>query len=285
MKKIALLFLVSLLGGCSINQLTVRASMPMIEGGMQALYRESDLQLAEAAFAPNIELLEGMIVNDPSNQTLHEYAAQAYYGYAFGFVEDTQPARAAALYQRGLKHAQRALQLAGFGTSFTDSTLEEFSSEVDDMDEAAIAALFWASSNWAKWIDMNRDSVDAIGQLPKAVALMERVLALDENYFFASPHVFMGVYHGGRSPMLGGNFELAQQHFDKAREFTQQKMLIVNVMQAQYLERQKFDQEKFHALLQTVVAAPDDLNPDQALANELAKRKAKYLLEMEDQWF
>lgn len=285
MKKIALLLLAGLMTGCSMNQLTVRASMPMIEGGMQALYRETDIELANAAFAPNIELLEGMLINDPDNQTLHEYAAQAYYGYAFGFVEDQQPARAAALYKRGLNHAQRALQLAGFEKDFINTTLDEFIVEVDAQDEDAIAALFWCASNWAKWIDMNRDSVNAIGQLPKAVALMERVLVLDENYFFASPHVFMGVYHGGRSPMLGGNFALAQHHFDRARSQTQNKMLIVNVMQAQYLERQKFDRENFHALLQAVLSAPDDLYPEQALANVIAKRKARYLLEKEGQWF
>jgi len=63
-------------------ELTVKASMPMIEGGMIALNREPDLQLAEAAMPPNIELMEGMIINAPDNEDLRNYAAQAYYGYA-----------------------------------------------------------------------------------------------------------------------------------------------------------------------------------------------------------
>jgi tetratricopeptide (TPR) repeat protein len=283
--RIALVLLVLLLNGCSINQLSVRAAMPMVEGGITALYRENDLQLAQGAFAPNIELMEGMLVNDPDNRSLRQYAAQAYYGYAYGFVEDGDRQRAAKLYRRGLAHGLHALRLAGLKISTTDSTLDEFTGSLQQLDKDAVPALFWSASCWAKWIDMNRDDVSAIAELPRAVALMERVLVLDENYFLAGPHIFMGVYHGGRSPMLGGNFELAVQHFDKARAFTQNKLLMVNVMQAQYLERQRYDQEAFHKLLIAVQDAPDDIYPEQALANAIAKAKAKIMIEQEDKWF
>jgi hypothetical protein len=59
----------------------------------------------------------------------------------------------------------------------------------------------------------------------------------------------------------------------------------VDVMQAQYLERQRFDQAAFHRLLTAVKNAPDDEYPEQALANAIAKNKAMILLEKEDQWF
>lgn len=285
MLRIALVSLLLLLNGCSINQMTVRAAMPMVEGGITALYRENDLQLAHGAFAPNIELMEGMLVNDPENRPMRQYAAQAYYGYAYGFVEEEDKQRAAKLYRRGLMHGLYALRLAGLKLSASESTLDEFTSNLQQLNKEAVPALFWSASCWAKWIDMNRDDVNAIGELPKAVALMERVLALDENYFLAGPHIFMGVYHGGRSPMLGGNFELATQHFDKARAFNQNKLLMVNVMQAQYLERQRYDQDAFHKLLIAVIDAADDLYPEQALANAMAKAKAKIMLEKEDQWF
>jgi len=277
--------MIFLLNACSINKLTVRASMPLIEGGIEALYRENDLQLAESAFGPNIELMEGMLINDPENQVLRQYAAQAYYGYAYGFVEDKDGQRAGRLYRRGLRHGIQALHLAGMDASLTDSTLDELRMSVERLDKDAVPALFWTASCWAKWIDMNRDNVVAIGELPRAVMLMERVLVLDENYFLGGPHIFMGVYHGGRSPMLGGNFELSAQHFDKARAYTQNKLHVVDVMQAQYLERQRFDQAAFHSLLTAVKNAPDDEYPEQALANAIAKNKAMILLEKEDKWF
>jgi hypothetical protein len=285
MSRLLLVCLVLLMNGCSINKLTVRASMPMVEGGIEALYRESDLQLAESAFGPNIELMEGMLVNDPDNAELQQYAAQAYYGYAYGFVEDEDRQRAARLYRRGMQHGLQALRLAGLKVSATETTLDEFASHVQKLDKHTVPALFWSASCWAKWIDMNRDDVVAIGELPRAVTMMDRVLALDENYFLAGPHIFMGVYHGGRSPMLGGNFELADRHFNAARAYTNNKLLIVNVLQAQFLERQRYDKDAFHKLLTTVLDAPEDLYPEQALANAMARTKAKILLEKEDQWF
>ncbi|MBI3188104.1 MAG: hypothetical protein HYZ31_09625 [Gammaproteobacteria bacterium] len=285
MLRITLMLLVVLLNACSMNKLTVRASMPMVEGGMEALYRENDLQLAESAFGPNIELMEGMLINDPENRQLREYAAQAYYGYAFGFVEDQDSQRAGRLYRRGMRHGLQALRDTGLDISVTDSTLDQLRADVERLDKAAIPALFWTASCWAKWIDINRDDVAAIGELPRAVILMEKVLELDEQYFLAGPHIFMAVYHGGRSPMLGGNFQLSDQHFNKARALTKNKLLVIDVLQAQYLERQRFDQNKFHSLLTAVLGASDDLYPEQALVNAIAKSRAKKLLEKEHQWF
>ena len=99
--------------GCSINQLTAKASMPLIEGGVIALNREQDLQLAKESIPANMAVLEALIVNDPNNVELQVYAAQAYYGYAYGFIEDEDPKRASDFYLRGMKHGFKALSRMG----------------------------------------------------------------------------------------------------------------------------------------------------------------------------
>lgn len=278
-------FLLVLLNACSMAKLTVRASMPMIEGGIQALNMETDLALAEGAFPANIELLEGMLINDPGNQQLHEYAAQAYYGYAYGFVEDAQPQRASRMYMRGLEHGKTALALAGLDRQRLEGELEPFQQAIDDLDRDAIGALFWTASNWAKWIDINRDQVGSLAQLPRAVALMRRTLELEEHYFNSGPHIFFGVYYGSRSPMLGGDFEKSASHFQQARRANDDRLLIIDVLQAEYLQRQKFDRAAFHRHLVRVLQAPEDLYPEQGLINSIAKHKAGLLLKKEEQWF
>jgi hypothetical protein len=77
---IFLSIMLAYLSACSMAKITVRASMPMIEGGITAINQENDLLLAEAAMPANMELMEGMLINDPHNETLRTYAAQAYYG-------------------------------------------------------------------------------------------------------------------------------------------------------------------------------------------------------------
>ena len=51
------------------------------------------------------------------------------------------------------------------------------------------------------------------------------------------------------------------------------------------MAEEQFDQEQFHRLLSGIVEAPDDLMPELALQNQIAKRKAAYLLKKEQEWF
>jgi len=283
--RLLLLITTALLASaCSMDKMLVRASSPMIEGGIIALNQETDLELAKASIPTNIGMLEGMIRIDPENETLHTYAAQAYYGLAYGFTEDKQPGRAVKFYIRGLNHGLKALDSKGVA-SIKQNTLEELEAGLKKLGEDDIAALFWTASNWAKWIDLNRGSSASIIQLPKPTAMMQRVLEINEEFYHGSAHMYFGVYYGGRAPMFGGDFEKSQHHFAKARAINENNLLIVDLLQAQYLERQRFDREAFHKLLTRIVAAPDDLYPDLALLNQVAKRKALLLLSMEDKWF
>jgi len=259
--------------------------MPMIEGGMKALNREDDLQLAEAAMPANIELMEGMIINSPDNTELRNYAAQAYYGFAYGFVEDQNSQRAARFYKRGLNHALYNLHDSGITRQMLYGDLNKLQAKLNSLDEDDVAALFWAASNWAKWIDHNRDKAEAIADLPKTVMLMQRAIELDESFFMAGPHLFFAVYYGSRSPMLGGNFKLSAQHFNTARELNNDQLLMVDLLQAEYLDRQEFNQQQFHQRLKALVEKDTSAYTEISLINQIAKRKAKALLKKESEWF
>jgi len=266
-----------------MDRMLVRASLPMIEGGITALNQETDLELAEASIPTNLELLEGMISIDPENVDLHTYAAQAYYGLGYGFNEDHRPGRASSFYLRGRKHGLAALAHSG-ATDF-NGTLDAMDANLKKLGKDDVAALFWTASNWAKWVDLNRDKPEGIAQLPRPTAMMQRVLELDETFYYGSAHMYFGVYYGGRSKMFGGDFEKSRYHFDRAREVTDGKLLVADLLQAQYLARQEFDQEDFHNRLTRIIEAPKDLYPELGLLNEIAKRKAHLLLSKEAEWF
>jgi hypothetical protein len=284
MRLIITLSILLLSSACSMDKMLVRASLPMIEGGIEAMNQETDLELAEAAIPTNLKLLEGMIGIDPENITLRTYAAQGFYGLGYGFNEDYRQKRASNFYLRGRKHGLTALALSG-ANKLDKGSLDSFESELKNLDKDAVAALFWTASNWAKWIDMNRDKPESIAQLPKPTAMMQRVLELDETFYFGSAHMYFGVYYGSRSPMFGGDFKKARHHFDRAREITKGKLLVADLLQAQYLARQEFDREDFHNRLTKIINAPEDLYPELALLNQVAKRKAQIFLKMEEKWF
>ena len=267
-----------------MDKMLVRASTPMIEGGVEALNHETDLELAEDSIPANLNMLRGMISIDPENAQLHTFAAQAYYGLSYGFNEDNRPERASDFYLRGRKHGLTALEING-GKDLMNSPIADFEKQLSHFGRDDVAAMFWTASNWAKWIDMHRDDVEAIAQLVRATALMQRVIELDDTFYYGGAHMYFGVYYGSRAPLLGGNFAKSRQHFDRAREVTNGKLLITDLLQAQYLARQQQDQQDFHDRLTAIVNAPDDLMPELALQNQIAKRKAALLLKKESEWF
>lgn len=284
LKLFATGFLLLFLSACSMNKMMVNMSMPMIEGGIEAMNEESDLQLAEDAMPANISILNSMIRLDPENAQLHIYAAQAYYGLSYGFNEDRDNRRADRFYLRGLKHGLIALELLGL-KNIKKQNIETLEQQLQQLDKDNIAAIFWTASNWAKWIDLNRDDAASLIQLAKPTAMMQRVLELDDTFYYGSAHMYFGVYYGARPPMFGGDFTRSKKHFDRAREINQDKLLIVDLLQAQYLSRQMFDQQDFHQRLTKIIEAPEDLYPELTLLNQIAKRKARLLLDREAQWF
>ncbi len=274
-----------LLGSCSMGQLVARSSVAIMDSSVAAMNSETDLVLAEAAIPANLKLIEGLIYEAPADADLRIYAAQALYGYAFGFVEDKEPQRASALYRRCFAHTQQALVVHGFAIYLLDAKVQEVEQAIAGLSIDAVPALFWSASCLAKWIDMNRADPLSLAQLGKAAVLMAKVLALQETYYYGGAHIFFGVYYGGLAPMFGGDAERAARHFASARAVTAGKLLIVDTLEAQFLARQQLDRAAFHDKLTAVISATVDDFPEMALANAIAKRKARALLAQEEEWF
>ena len=268
-----------------MGQMVARTAVPVLDGSVDALNRETDLELAKAAMPANMKLIEGLIHEDRRNLKLREYAAQGFYGYAFGFVEDDDRERASSLYRRCLEHALEALRITGLKVDPMRVRQEELEQALTKLDSSAVGSLFWAGSCWAKWIDMNRDEPLRVSEMGKAAALMNRVLELDDTYYHAGPHVFFGVYYGSRPPMLGGDYAKAERHFAEARRITDGRVFIVDVLDAQYLARQRLDEKSFREKLTGVLRRSADLYPELALINKIAQRKAKALLAKQEEWF
>jgi hypothetical protein len=274
-----------LLSACSMGQMVVRGSQTILDSGIDSMNRETDLQLAREAMPANLKLMEGMLIEDPDNTELRLYAAQGFYGYSYGFIELEDRERAGQLYRRCYVHARKALSLTGLSIDPETATTEELQAAAANTGKRAVPALFWTASCLAKWIDVNRDDLSAVSGLGNAAVLMQRVLELEDDFYFGGAYMFFGVYYGGRSPMLGGNFALAEQNFTRAAEINDNKLLMVDLLAAEYLYRQQLNQTAFHDRLVFILDAPDNLYPEMALVNGIARQRAAYLLEMEDQWF
>jgi tetratricopeptide (TPR) repeat protein len=273
------------LSGCSTGQLVARGASPLIDYGVAAMNRETDLELARVSIPANLKMIEAMVLADPGNTAYRMQAAMGFYGYALGFVEADHPGRAVDLYRRAFDHAQAALARMGMTQATLTGDAATFEQALTRLDAQAVPALFWTASAWAKLIELQLDDPARLAELPRVEALMRRVLALDETYYHGGAHIFFGVYYGSRAPMFGGDFARAARHFDRAAELNQNRLLLVEVYRARYLLRQMSDQAAFHATLKHVLDAPPSSDPDLNLANALAKQEAAALLNQEEELF
>ena len=279
------IFMVFFPVGCSLEKMAIRSTGSILNYGVDALYEEEDLIIAEQAIMSNLKLLEGLIKGDPKNENLLLLAAQGYTGYALGFVEDEDPERAKLFYNRAKNFGLEILKKKSSFKEALNGNLEDFSKALESFGKSDVPALFWAANPWGNWINLSRDSPLAIAQMGKVEAIMKRLVALDENYYYGGVHMFFASYYGGRSAMFGGSPEKSKKHFDKFVKISNGKFLIGHVLQAKYYAVQMQDSALFKELLEKVIDAPGDILKEQRLVNEIAKAKAERLLEDFDIFF
>ncbi len=108
------------LPGCTavVQRSAVHMMSQMAHKGFAAYARETDLFLAEPAFAANLKLLEALLETDPHNAPLLLHAVQGFAGYTYAFVEaHIEEARGHSAPQVAL-HSRRARQLYQRGMQY-----------------------------------------------------------------------------------------------------------------------------------------------------------------------
>jgi hypothetical protein len=116
-------------------------------------------------------------------------------------------------------------------------------------------------------------------------ATIWRILALDDSFYYGSPHLLMAVYMAARPAFIGGSLTKAKEHFDQAFALGDGKFLSAKVLYARYYAIRLGDRVLFEKTLQAVIETPVDEVPELTLANTLAKEKARELLEKVDDYF
>ncbi len=267
------LFLLLSLSACSFNQLATRVSGHLIEQRIAAINRQSNLPQVKIELQQSIKRLESLLETGVNKKTLHVYTSQVYYAYAFAFLEHKDQQRARKYYASALFHARQALLLYGLTDNVWSGKQQRLLERLGHLPTDSVSALYWAALSWAKLIELEQPNMLLLSQLPKVVLLMERVLQLDAGYNHGGAYLFFAVYWS-RPFYLGGNSQLAQQYFEKARDASHNRLLIVDYLQARYLYYGKEDKSHINQVLTRIIGAPDSPCPEHTLLNTVVRSKA-----------
>src|SRR5438105_9010115 len=248
--------------GCSAlgQRSAVRLLGHIAATGMPAYLREADLGLAEPALAASVKLTEALLETAPDDTRLLLQAVQGVAGYTYAFVETpleearghdldqvrVHTQRAQRLYQRGLQYGLRLL--SQYNPALLQATalpLETLITHLRQLDREAVPALLWTSFCWGGVLNLERTALETATALPLFQAMLARLLALDETYFYGLPHLLQAVHNASFSAALGGNPSQAQDHFARAAALSQGRLLLVPLLEAQYYAVQVQDRALF----------------------------------------
>ncbi|HBF13067.1 MAG TPA: hypothetical protein DDW49_06740 [Deltaproteobacteria bacterium] len=284
---------------CTPKQIASDITSQIMKGGAPSFEMESDVGIGEEAGLTMLKMMETFQHDNPKNKNYLLLLSRSYANYAFGFLEwnmqkyqDVDPekyelnkGRAQSFYLKGKDYGMRLLERnAGFEKTI-NKDLDSFKKSLKGMGRKFVPALFFTALNWGAYINLNKDSPLAIAEFPKAEAMMERVVQLDDNFFYGGPNMFMGFSFGSRPQMFGGNPQKSKEYFEKALAAYQRKFLLALVMYAQSYAVQTQDEALYESLLNEVLAAPNDILPEQRLGNEIAKLRARWLLDHKSNYF
>lgn len=228
-------------------------------------------------------LISSMVKGDPENPALLESAAQLYGAYASSFTDSDISKK--TLTKRAFSYASHAICLRDSNfCDIKDISYFEFEKRLDAVDKVQAESLFIFVSSWAGFIEANSADWNAVAELPKVKAGIQRIIDIDETVSNGDAHLYMAVMESLLPPTLGGMPELAKKHFDRAIEISHGENLMAKVLYAQKYARLLFDRELHDNLLQQVIDADID-SQQQTLINALAKQKAAKLLLDADDYF
>ena len=281
-----LLPLLVLFSGCSLQTIAIRSMTGVMDDGFVTMNAETDLPLAEQALASDLKLVDALILGDPENENLLLLGSQGYSSYALGFVEDQSPDRAKVFYVRARDYGLRILDENGKFATARTQTVEEFTAALNSsFTKDDLPAVFWTASAWGSYIKLSIDDPSVLVDLPKVLAMMDFAVKYDSTYYNGFAYAFYGTINGMTPKMLGGRPDLAKEDFERCLKINGGKFLLTYVFYAKYYAVQVQDKELFETLLKKAIDAPDNLLPEQNLANAIAKQKAKKLLAKEEELF
>jgi hypothetical protein len=297
-RVLALCLLVTGCGDFMLN-MTVDSTAPVLKRASASFDAESDVQLAREALPGNLKTIDGFLAARPENADLLELTALGYVQYAFGFLEDDLEslppgdsprrrelvARCTDLYDRaydiGLQHI--ALDRKEVRDIARTGRLDALAPALKKVSKDSVPGLNWAGLALASAINLHRDDIQRVAELPKAMALLERAYELDRTYYNYNAALSMAVIYSSQAKAVGGDPEKAKTLFEEVIRQTNGRYLMAQVLFARYYATVTLDRALYEKTLKQVLATPGAVWPEQRLANELARRRAaRYLAQADD---
>jgi hypothetical protein len=248
-----------------------------------AVLDQEDVPIARDGAPAYLIAIDGLIEGDPDNETLLLAGARLYSAYASAFV--VEPRRSQRLTLRAKGYGERALCITRPSLCKPARLpFDDFETALAETRPTDVDALYGLASAWASWVQANSGDWNAIADIPRVQAMMERIVLLRPDHESGGAHLYLGVLYTLRPESMGGQPELGRRHFESAIDLSEGRNLAAKVLFARQYARLVFDRALHDRLLNEVVNS-DPAAKGFTLSNVLAQEQARALLADADEYF
>ncbi len=283
--------------GCSVKRMAVNKLGNALAAGGTTYAQDDDPELVKAAAPFSLKLMEALLSESPRHKGLLVSSASGFTQYAYAFVQQDADeledkdasgaaelrARARRLYLRARNYGLRGLELEHPGLE--KALAANPRAAVAGMTRKEVPLLYWTAVSWAAAISDAKDNPQLIADVPKAEALIDRALELDESFDYGAIHSFLISYEMSRREGSGDPAARARKHFERAMALSHGQMAAPLVALAESVSVQRQDAAEFKSLLGRALAIDPDARPEWRLNNLLMQRRARWLLARADELF
>jgi predicted anti-sigma-YlaC factor YlaD len=285
-----------LLPGCSIKMMAINSLGNALAEGSSVYATDDDAELVWDAVPFGLKTIESLLEESPRHKGLLLAASSGFTQYAYGslqqdadFIESENLARATALRERAKKLYLRARD---YGLRGLDVSLKGFSTQLRQDSGAALARvgreqqalIYWTSAAWAAALALEVNDSELAADQSLVEAMMRRALALNDSWEYGTIHDFFVSWEGAHAS-VGGSYERAKQHLDKAVAYARGGRAWPLVSYAESVAVPRQNRAEFVRTLEQALAVDPGQIKEQRLTNILAQRRARWLLGRADELF
>lgn len=245
--------------------------------------KESDWDFFRESSPANVKLIELLWEQDQNNKRLLSTLIKSYSGLAFtvhetlafgdelaGTEDSVHKKDAIRFYTRALDYGLRYLSDKGIsGNDLLSNDEEKLSKKLAELDEDDVTALIYTGQAWGSLINLQKDNIALISQVPKVKMLFDRACKLKPDLDNNVCDMFFAQYDSSRPKMLGGNPENGEKLYQSSMA-KHPKNLLIRMSYIQYFLIPLMDAEKYEkeaSVLKEEIAKWENVSRDN-LQNE-----------------
>jgi hypothetical protein len=288
--RTALITVVALLAACSttresawdttqaagaLDDATKAQVSDLLQEANRAWDGRADMNEAKAA----VDALEAATALDPTNHEALANLSHAIYFYADCHLrfDESNPDLYKDTHEKGTKAAERAL--AALSPDFAEKMAanELVENALDTLDARAVPALYWRSSNLARWATLESFAT-LLSYKDEIRAVMEFCLAENPSYWYQGPDRYFGAFYAKAPSFAGGDMSKSKEHFQISME-AHPNYWGTRILMAEEWAVKEDNKELFLELIDYVIEGDPNVIPYIKPENLCEQRKARKLKE------